>query len=155
MWSLVEDKKRQTCPECGWVVYVDPKVAAGVIVTLNQELVLLKRGIPPSIGKWVFPGGYVDAGEPTQEAAAREAFEEVGLKVEIDDLIGVYSYRGNRVILVVYSGSVVGGKLESNFESLDLRTFPVNEIPWDDLAFDSTKTAIKDWLKRIESETVS
>ncbi|MBS11704.1 MAG: NUDIX hydrolase [Gemmatimonadetes bacterium] len=154
-WAEVEGKEHQTCGHCGWVVYIDPKVAAGVILALNGEIVLLKRGIPPSVGKWVFPGGYVDAGEPTERAAAREALEEVGLEVETEELIGVYSYEGNRVILVVYSGHAVGGTLEGNFEALDVRSFPLDEIPWDDLAFPSTRSAIEDWLKRIETETVS
>ncbi len=154
-WSLIEGSEHQTCANCGWVVYIDPKVAAGVILALNGELVLLKRGVPPSVGKWVFPGGYVDAGEPTEVAAIREAREEVGLEVEIDELIGVYSYHGERVILVVYSGNAVGGSLEGNFECLDLKTFPLDEIPWEDLAFESTHEAVKDWLKRIETETVS
>jgi 8-oxo-dGTP diphosphatase len=154
-WGVVEGKDHQACGNCGWVVYVDPKVAAGVILALNGEIVLLKRGIPPSIGKWVFPGGYVDAGEPTGEAAAREALEEVGLKVEIEELVGVYSYQGNRVILVVYSGHAVGGTLEGNFECQDVQTFPLDEIPWDELAFESTQAAVADWLKRIEAETVS
>ncbi|HCK12181.1 MAG TPA: NUDIX hydrolase, partial [Candidatus Latescibacteria bacterium] len=41
------------------------------------------------------------------------------------------------------------------FECLDLKTFPLDEIPWEDLAFESTHEAVKDWLKRIETETVS
>mgnify|MGYP006103435229 CR=1 FL=1 len=154
-WSAVEGKNHQTCSNCSWVVYVDPKVAAGVILALNGEIVLLKRGVPPSVGKWVFPGGYVDVGEPTEAAAIREAREEVGLEVEIEELIGVYSYEGNRVILVVYSGRAVGGTLEGNFECLDVKTFPLDDIPWDDLAFESTHTVVGDWLKRIEAETVS
>ena len=77
------------------------------------------------------------------------------LEVEIEELIGVYSYEGNRVILVVYSGHAVGGSLEGNFEALDVRSFPLDEIPWDGLAFPSTRSAIEDWLKRIETETVS
>ena len=154
-WAVVEGKDHQTCTNCGWVVYIDPKVAAGVILALSGELVLLKRGVPPSVGKWVFPGGYVDAGEPTESAAAREALEEVGLEVEIEDLIGVYSYEGNRVILIVYSGHAIGGSLEGNFESLDIKTFPLDEIPWEELAFESTRAAVGDWLKRIEAETVA
>ena len=55
----LEGQLRPICPACEFVVYRDPKVAAGVIVTLNGEVVLLRRGIEPSLGKWVFPGGYV------------------------------------------------------------------------------------------------
>ena len=79
----IEGRIRGFCPSCDFVIYQDPKVAAGVIVSLEDQVVLLKRGIEPSIGKWVFPGGYVDSGEPTEVAATREAQEEVGL----DDLI--------------------------------------------------------------------
>ena len=149
-WTEIEAKPRKHCAACGWVVYVDPKVAAGVIVALNGEVVLLKRGIEPSLGKWVFPGGYVDAGEPTEAAAAREVQEEVGLIVTIDGLSGVYSSRGERVVLVVYTGFATGGRLEGNFECLEVVTFPRDRIPWSDLAFESTRKALRDWVDRIE-----
>ena len=84
----IEGKLLPACPACDHIAYLDPKVAAGVIFTLNGELVLLKRGIEPSVGKWVFPGGYVDRGEPVPVAAAREAREEVGMEIAVEDLIG-------------------------------------------------------------------
>jgi len=144
----IEGRIRSVCPACEFVVYLDPKVAAGVIITLDERLVLLKRGIEPSIGKWVFPGGYVDVGEPTHQAAAREAREEVGLEVAIEDLLGVYSYSGVQVVLVVYTGRVTGGNLQGNFESLDVQTFFPCDIPWQELAFDSTREALKSWVER-------
>ncbi len=130
------------------MAYLDPKVAAGVIVTLDGGVVLLKRNIAPGFGKWVFPGGYVDAGEPTEVAAVREAREEVGLDVEIDELLGVLSGEGERVVLIVYTGRVVGGKLEGNFESQAVATFAPEDIPWNDLAFHTTKKALKIWNRR-------
>ncbi|MCY3765619.1 MAG: NUDIX hydrolase [Gemmatimonadetes bacterium] len=142
----VEGHSRPVCPACGFVVYLDPKVAAGVIVTLEDEVVLLKRGIEPGIGKWVFPGGYVDRGEQVEAAAAREAMEEVGLEVEIEDLLGVYSYPSVTAVLVVYTGIVVGGELKGNFEALEVRTYPPGRIPWSELAFRSTAEALRAWL---------
>ena len=147
----VEDRTRPCCPACGFVAYLDPKVAAGVVVTVSEEVVLLKRNIPPGFGKWVFPGGYVDAGEPTDLAAAREAREEVGLDVAIEDLLGVFSARGERVVLVVYTGRVTGGKLSGNFETQAVRTFAVADIPWKDLAFPSTVAALETWAARYPS----
>ena len=130
------------------MAYLDPKVAAGVIVTLNGGIVLLKRNIEPGFGKWVFPGGYVDAGEPTEAAAVREAREEVGLEVVVEDLLGVLSVEGERVVLIAYAGRVVGGALAGNFESQAIATFAPDEIPWDDLAFHTTKAALKIWARR-------
>ncbi len=145
----IEGKELPVCPACGFVVYLDPKVAAGVIVALDGQVVLLKRGIEPSIGKWVFPGGYVDRGEPTETAAVREAREEVGLEVAVEDLLGVYSYDGVPVVLVVYTGAVVGGTLQGNFETQEVRTFPPSEIPWEDLAFQSTADALRAWVNKL------
>ncbi len=144
----VEDRVRPVCPACGFVVYLDPKVAAGVIVTLEGELVLLKRGIEPGMGKWVFPGGYVDRGEPVKSAAAREAMEEVGLEVEIEDLLGIYSYPNETTVLIVYTGVAVGGNLKGNFETLEVRTYPSGRIPWSELAFRSTVEALRAWVAR-------
>ncbi len=144
----VEGHNRPVCPACEFVVYLDPKVAAGVIVTLNEQVVLLKRGIEPGMGKWVFPGGYVDRGEQVEAAASREAREEVGLEVEIEDLLGVYSYPNVPTVLVVYTGTVVGGNLTGNFEALEVRTYPPGRIPWSELAFRSTVEALRAWVER-------
>ena len=147
----LEGRLRPVCPACEFVVYRDPKVAAGVIITLNSEVVLLRRGIEPSLGKWVFPGGYVDVGEPTGVAAVREAKEEVGLDVEIEDLLGVYSYAGVQVVLVVYAGRVTGGEIQENFEAPEIQTFQISDIPWKELAFQSTGEALRDWVNQYQT----
>ena len=147
-WKRIEGKELPFCPACGFVAYRDPKVAAGVVVTLEDRVVLLKRAIPPSIGKWVFPGGYVDRGEPVDVAAVREAQEEVELEVEVEELLGIYSYEGVPVVLAVYAARVVGGALRGNHETLEVRTFYPSEIPWEDLGFQSTADALGMWMKR-------
>jgi ADP-ribose pyrophosphatase YjhB (NUDIX family) len=144
----VEERLRPCCPACNFVAYLDPKVAAGVIVTLNDEVVLLKRNIEPGLGKWVFPGGYVDAGEPPEKAAVRETWEEVGLEVGLEDLLGVFSVAGERVILVVFMGHATGGVLQGNFESQAVETFAHSDIPWDELAFVTTTDALKTYMTR-------
>ncbi len=85
------EPKRLVCQACSFIFYQDPKVVAGTIFPLNGGVVLLRRGVEPAIGKWVFPGGYVDRGESVQEAAVRETLEESRLRVELDGLIDVYS----------------------------------------------------------------
>ncbi len=141
------EKPRPVCTACGRVVYLDPKVAVGTIVSHDGGLVLLKRAIEPGYGKWVFPGGFVDRGETLEEAAARETREEVGLEVSTHGLLGAYSYREFPVVVVVYAARVTGGRLIAGEEALEAKTFAVDRLPWDDLAFASTKQALADYVK--------
>jgi mutator protein MutT len=142
------DPMRLVCASCGFVFYQDPKLAAGAIVVLDGRIVLARRAIEPALGKWVFPGGFVDRGETVEEAAARETREEVNVAVEIGELVGVYSYPGNEVVLVVYTAHVVGGELRAADECLEVATFAPREIPWDVLAFPSTRAALEDYVAR-------
>ena len=65
---------------CGYVFYLDPKLAVGTIVRMpDGRIVLARRAIEPGFGQWVFPGGYVDRGEEVRAAAMREAREEAGI----------------------------------------------------------------------------
>lgn len=139
---------RLRCGQCRFVLYLDPKIAACVITRLENRIVLLKRAIPPAYGRWVIPGGFVDVGEPVPQAAAREAWEEVRLKVAIGPLVGVYSYPQVTTVVVVYEADVLGGRLQAADEALDARLFAPADIPWDALAFSSTRDALQDYLQK-------
>jgi 8-oxo-dGTP diphosphatase len=137
---------RLVCTGCGFVFFLDPKVAAGVVFFHQGGIVLVQRAIHPSYGKWVFPGGYVDRCERVEDAACREVREETGLLVGLTRLIGAYSYPGRPVILIAYTGDVIGGALQIDDESLAIRSFPPDALPWDDLAFPSTIAVLRDFL---------
>jgi len=139
---------RLVCVSCAFVFYLDPKVAACTIAMLDGGIVLLKRSIEPARGKWVFPGGFVDRGEPVGAAALRETLEEVNLRVSLTGILDVYSFPGSDVVVVVYAADVVGGELKALDESLEVRTFPPEQIPWDELAFESTRSALRDYVHR-------
>lgn len=138
---------RLMCGSCRFVLYLDPKIAACVITRVENRIVLLKRAIPPGYGRWVIPGGFVDVGEPVPHAAAREAWEEVRLRVAIGPLVGVYSYPQVTTVVVVYEAEVIGGRLQAADEALDVGLFAPAEIPWQDLAFSSTCDALRDYLR--------
>jgi 8-oxo-dGTP diphosphatase len=142
-----KDPERLVCQACSFIFYQDPKVVAGTIFTLDGGIVLLKRGVEPALDKWVFPGGYVDRGESVQDAAIRETKEESNLHVKLGSLLNVYSYPRSPTVIVVYTAQVLEGTLAAADESTDAATFPPGEIPWNDLAFESTKDALKDYIR--------
>jgi 8-oxo-dGTP diphosphatase len=133
------------------VFYMDPKVAVGTIIRVSDDrLVLVRRAIEPGYGLWVFPGGYVDRGERVTEAAVREAREESGLEIRIDHLINVYSYGGAAPIIIVFAATMMGGELCTDEECLEAGLFTRADIPWDQLAFRSTKEALDDYFKSVQ-----
>jgi ADP-ribose pyrophosphatase YjhB (NUDIX family) len=140
------DPERHVCTRCGQVVYQDPKVAVGTIISMHSRIVLVRRAIEPGYGKWVFPGGYVDRGEEVTAAAIREAKEEAGLDVRLDRLINIYSYAGRPLVVVVYAATAVGGELCTDEECLEARLFTADEIPWSELAFASTAEGLHEYL---------
>jgi ADP-ribose pyrophosphatase YjhB (NUDIX family) len=138
---------RPVCARCGFIFYLDPKVAVGTIIaTAAERLVLVRRAIEPGYGKWVFPGGYVDRGEALTRAAVREAREECGLDVRLDGLVNVYSYAGRVPVIIVYAATAIGGTLCVDDEGLETAEFDAGSIPWDDLAFRSTEEGLRDYL---------
>ena len=143
------EPERMDCLSCGFVFYLDPKLAVGTIIADSQNrVVLVKRAIEPGYGKWVFPGGYVDRGEEVEVAAIREAREEAGVDIRIDRLINIYSYAGRTPVIIVYAATMTGGCLACDDEGLAARFFGAEEIPWDDLAFRSTQEALREFFKR-------
>jgi ADP-ribose pyrophosphatase YjhB (NUDIX family) len=141
------EPERPVCTRCGFVFYLDPKIAVGTIIQSKDErIVLVRRAIEPGYGKWVFPGGYVDRGEPLTSAAIREAREECGLDVRLDALVNIYSYAGRAPVIVVYAATATGGTLCVDDESLEVVELETSAIPWNDLAFRSTHEGLRDYL---------
>jgi 8-oxo-dGTP diphosphatase len=142
------EPERLVCTVCGFVFYIDPKIAVGTIIRAmpSRRIVLVRRAIDPGYGKWVFPGGYVDRGEPLTTAAVREAREECGLDVRLDGLVNIYSYAGRAPVIVVYAATAIGGSLAIDDECLEFAEFEEEAIPWNELAFRSTQEGLRDYL---------
>jgi 8-oxo-dGTP diphosphatase len=137
-----------SCPHCGYGAYYNPKpVAAAIPVTPENEIILLKRGFDPGKDLWTFPGGFVDLGETVEQAAHREAQEEIRADIELDGLVGVYSRPDERIVLIVFAART-GDAPQTTPEALQVRAFAPDEIPWQELAFWSTTNALKDFLAR-------
>lgn len=141
------DPERLVCTRCGQILYLDPKLAVGTIIrAADERLVLVRRAIEPGYGLWVFPGGYVDRGEEVRAAAIREAREEAGLEVRLDGLLNIYSYAPRSLIVIVYAATAIGGELCADEECLEAGLFTPEQIPWAELAFHSTRQALREYL---------
>lgn len=141
-----EDRPRHVCAACARIHYVNPKVVAAVLPVHEGRVLLLRRAIAPRAGTWVFPGGFVEWGETVEQAAAREAAEEVGVAVTVGPLLGVFSRLGPGVVIVVYLGEVAGPSYSLGREALEAAWFAPENIPWGELAFDTTYQALEAWV---------
>jgi len=145
------EPERLVCTRCLYVMYLNPKVAAGAVVEHQGGIVLLRREIDPRAGFWVHPGGFVDRGETLEQAAIRETREEVGLDVEIQGLLGAFSFHDSEVVVVTYAARAISGEPTVGDESLEVRTFDPQRLPWDELAFPSTRLALKEYLRTMDA----
>ena len=141
--TMIDGMSHLSCSECGRRIFLDPKVAAVVLVSIDRRLVMVKRGVEPALGSWSFPSGFVDRGEAVEDGAIREVKEETGLDVRTEGLIGVYSQTGSPVILVVYHAVVIGGHLNAGHDASEAALFDADDLP--PLPFPNDNQILLDW----------
>jgi len=135
---------RPVCPQCGWIYFEDPKVAAAVLIEQDGKVLLVRRGVDPERGSWSLPAGFVDAREDPVEAAVRECLEETGLQVRITGLVELISGREHAKgadILILYRGEIVSGELTPGDDADLAQFFPRDQLP--NLAFAATRKALQ------------
>jgi ADP-ribose pyrophosphatase YjhB (NUDIX family) len=141
-----DDKLRQVCDTCGFIDYVNPKIVAGAVVTKNGKLLLCKRAIPPRIGFWTLPAGYMEEEESVEQAAKREAAEEANAEIEIDRVLAVYSVPRISQVQILYRAELVSD-FSPGPESQEVALFEWKDIPWQNLAFPTVVWALTHYAK--------
>jgi ADP-ribose pyrophosphatase YjhB (NUDIX family) len=139
--------ERDVCTRCGYVAYENPKIVVGSVVVHAGEVLLCRRAIEPRRGFWTLPAGYLELGETTAEGAAREAAEEAGARIALDGVLALFSISRIGQVQVIYRARFADGlpRFEAGIESLDVRLFAWDAIPWDDLAFPSVRWSLNAW----------
>jgi ADP-ribose pyrophosphatase YjhB (NUDIX family) len=136
-------KMRPVCPQCGWIHFTDPKVAAAALIEQDERVLLVRRINEPFRGMWTLPAGFVDAGEDPADTAARECLEETGLTVRILHVLDVIAGREHprgADFIIVYSAQVISGELVAGDDADQAVWFERAHLP--SLAFRATQKTL-------------
>lgn len=144
----------QTCTQCGFHLYNNPKATNALIIENEKGKILLaKRAIEPQIGQWDLPGGFINAGETLEESMQREAKEELGVNVTNLQYFASYTdtYLYQEVVfptlVFILTGKVNTAQLTAKDDISQIKFFDKNKIPFEDVAFESVTQALKDYLR--------
>lgn len=137
---------RRVCPNCGFVHFTDPKVAAVVFIEQDNRVLLVRRACDPERGKWALPAGFIDDGEIPTDAAVREVREETGLDIQVTRLVDVRagSDTGEASIVIIYAAQVTGGTAQPLDDADELLWYGAHD-PLPKLAFESTRLMLALW----------
>lgn len=134
---------RLVCGNCGFVHYENPKIVTGCLIHDDDGKVLLcKRSIEPRLGLWGVPAGFMENGESTQQAAARETLEEAKAVVDVKELFMLASLTQSSQVFMLYRAKLVGGFKPGN-ETSEVKLFEKHQIPWDSIAFHTVKVSLE------------
>ena len=131
---------RPVCPQCGWIHFIDPKVAAAVLIEEHGRILLVRRAGEPFRGLWTLPAGFVNGGEDPAEAAARECLEETGLSVRVTRVIDIVAGREHERgadFVIVYQAEIISGVLNPADDADAAEWFGRDQLPA--LAFQATQ----------------
>lgn len=142
------------CQKCGFHLYINPVPCNGAIIENdNGEILLVKRRFEPGAGLWDLPGGFVRAGEDLEVSVKREVKEEIGVKVEVGRISGVYVddyvYDGvlNKTFCLIATAKIIGGELKAEDDVADIKYFKKKDSIGEHIAFRGIKKALEDYLK--------
>lgn len=137
-----DTRERMICAECGFVLYDNPKIVVGSVARWGERVLMCRRAINPRRGYWTLPAGYLELNEATSAGAEREAWEEAQAKIRIEGLLAIYDIPRISQVQLIYRARLLDDAVAAGPESLEVRLFGWDEIPWDDIAFPSVRWAL-------------
>lgn len=138
--------ERWICDSCGKIHYQNPLLVVGCVPERDGKILLCKRAIEPRYGYWTVPAGFMELGESTAAGAARETMEEACAEIEIGHMFAAVDVIGAGQVHLFYTAKLVSD-FAPGAESLEVRMFTEDEIPWDHIAFHSGRYALKKYFE--------
>jgi ADP-ribose pyrophosphatase YjhB (NUDIX family) len=141
-----DNRERHVCGACGAIDYQNPRLVVGAVVEHGDSVILCRRAIEPRLGFWTIPAGFLELGEPASEGAARETFEETGVRARIEAPLVHFDLPAIGQIYLLFRAFPVDlsqlGQAETLSESLEVRAFGWENLPWNALAFDAVRLTL-------------
>ena len=137
--------EREVCTSCGYVAYENPKIVVGSVVAADGQVLLCRRAIEPRSGYWTLPAGYLELHETTAEGARREAMEEAGADIALDGILAIYDVSRIGQVQILYRAQFAKPGIRAGVESLEVRMFAWEDIPWGEIAFPTVHWALHAW----------
>lgn len=134
---------RFVCRACDAVFFVTPKLATACIAQREGKVLLCRRAVDPERGRWELPAGFVASRESVSAAAVRETLEEANVKVEIDRPYALIHIPHVDQLRVIYLARLVDIDFKSGPETSEVRLFDEEEVPWEHLAFATTRDTLR------------
>jgi len=140
-----DDKLRFCCIACDVIFYQNPNNIVGTLPTLGDRILLCRRAIEPRKGLWTLPAGFMENGESTWQGAVRETLEEAGAELTLaaDSLYTIYNLSNINQVYLFFRGELVNTGFSAGAESLEVRLFREDEIPWEEIAFAVVRSTLK------------
>jgi len=130
-----DNRPRHICEQCGSIHYQNPNVVTGTLPVMEDQILLCRRAIEPRYGLWTLPAGFLENGESVQQGAQRETLEEAQANVKLIDLYTVFSLPAIDQIYMLFRAQLLDCNFGPGDESLEVKLFAQDEVPWDELAF--------------------
>ncbi len=138
-----DSRERDCCDACGTIHYLNPRPVVGTIPVWDDRVLLCRRAIEPRYGAWTLPAGFMELGETVAQGAQRETVEEAKANIEIGPLFSMIDVPGVEQIHIFFLARLRDCNFGPGIESLDVRLFREDEIPWDEIAFRTVATTLR------------
>ncbi|MEP7299316.1 MAG: NUDIX domain-containing protein, partial [Burkholderiales bacterium] len=115
----------------------------GTLPVWEDKVLLCRRNIEPRRGLWTLPAGFMELGENTADGALRETVEEAGAHVEMLGLYTLLNVVRVGQIHLFYRARLLDTDFAPGPETIEAVLFTEAEIPWDEIAFRTTKKTLE------------
>ncbi len=148
-----DTRLRHVCGHCGIVHYQNPKMVVGSIPFWHagDSVLLCRRAIEPRYGYWTLPAGFMENSETTEEAASRETMEEAGARIELQGLFSLLNVPHVHQVHLFYRARLLDLDYLAGTESLEVKLFREDDIPWDELAFPTVSQTLRLFFDDLKS----
>lgn len=147
-----DDRERHVCDSCSTIHYQNPRIITGCLPIFEDQVLLCKRAIEPRKSYWTLPAGFMENGETTEEGALRESWEEARASIELDNLYTLFNLPHINQVYFFYRGTLSNLDFAPGAESLDVKLFSEQEIPWEELAFPVVRKTLEHYFTdRVEN----